>query len=64
MMRNFNIFANDALSVCKACDLSIGELVDFLDSDREHMQQGFFPDVQSSYVLHSAVSFDEVMDVI
>lgn len=54
------LYGNDTLAVCKACDVSIGEIVNFLDTDREHMQQGLFPDVQRSYVLHSAIAFDEV----
>lgn len=58
--RTAQLYGCDTLGVCKACDLSIGEIVHFLDSDREHMQQGFFPDVQRSYVLTSAIAFDEV----
>lgn len=55
-----SLYGNDTLAVCKACDISIGEMVHFLDSDREHMQQGLFPDVQRTYILHSAIAFDEV----
>ena len=54
------LFGNDTLSVCKACDVKISEIVIFLNQDREHMQQGIFPDVQQSYLLHSALNFDEV----
>ena len=54
------LFGNDTLSVCKACDLKISEIVIFLNQDREHMQQGIFPDVQQSFLLHSALNFDEV----
>ena len=53
------LFGNDTLSMCKACDIKIGEMVTFLNIDREHMKQGIFPDVQQSYLLHSALSFDE-----
>ena len=35
-------------------------MVEFLNSDREHMEQGVSPDVQQSYLLHSALNFDEV----
>lgn len=35
-------------------------MVEFLNSDRVHMQQGIFPDVQQSYILHSQLGFDEV----
>ena len=48
------------LDVCRMCDMKISEIVDFLGQDRIHMQQGMFPDVQQSYLLHSALSFDEV----
>lgn len=49
------------MSVCKACDISIGEMMNFLDADREHMQQGLFPDVlQMSYVLQSVLTLDLV----
>ena len=54
------LFGNDTLSVCKACDLKISEIVIFLNQDREHMQQGIFPDVQQSFLLHSSLNFDEV----
>ncbi len=53
-------YGNDTLSVCRACNIKIGEMVAFLSSDREHMKLGLFPDVQQSYLLHSAISFDEV----
>ena len=35
-------------------------MVEFLNNDRVHMQQGIFPDVQQSYILHSQLNFDEV----
>lgn len=54
------LYGNDTLSACKACDVRISEVVDFLNVDRVHMQQGIFPDVQQSYLLHSALNFDEV----
>lgn len=54
------LYGSDTLSVCKACDITISEMVNFLNQDREHMQQGIFPDVQQSYLLHSALNFDEV----
>ena len=55
-----SIFASDTLSVCKNCDVRISEMVEFLSSDRVHMQQAMFPDVQQSYILHSQIAFDEV----
>ena len=50
----------DTLAVCRACECKISEMVEFLNSDREHMQQGVFPDVQQSFLLYSALNFDEV----
>lgn len=58
------LYGSDTLSVCKACDIKISEMVNFLNQDREHMQQGIFPDVQQSYLLHSALNFDEVCHII
>ena len=52
-------FAQDTLSMCKACDIKIAEMLAFLSSDREHMQQGIFPDVQQSFLLRSAITLDE-----
>lgn len=49
-----------ALSVCRICDLKMSELVEFLNQDRLHNQQGIFPDVQQTYLLHSSLNFDEV----
>ena len=54
------LYGCDSLAVCRACECKISEMVEFLNSDREHMQQGIFPDVQQSYLLHSALNFDEV----
>ena len=53
------LFGISTLSVCKACDLSISDMINFLSEDRVHMKQGIFLDVQQSYILHSTISFDE-----
>lgn len=53
-------FRNDTLTICKVCDVRISEMVEFLNIDRVHMQQGIFPDVQQSYMLHCQLTFDEV----
>ena len=29
----------------------------FLNHDREYIQQGIFPDIQQSYILHSSLNF-------
>ena len=56
----FSMDVTRCMAVCRACECKISEMVEFLNSDREHMQQGIFPDVQQSYLLHSALNFDEV----
>ena len=48
------------LELCQVCNMTISEMVEFVHQDRVHMQQGLFPDVQQSYILHSNISFDEV----
>ncbi|KAL5457433.1 hypothetical protein EMCRGX_G034692 [Ephydatia muelleri] len=52
-------FGQDTISMCKACDIKISEMLEFLNADREHMQQGIFPDVQQSFLLRSAITLDE-----
>ena len=54
------LYGCDTLAVCRAYECKISEMVEFLNSDREHMQQGIFPDVQQSSLLHSALNFDDV----
>ena len=34
-------------------------MLEFLDTDRTHMQQGIFPDVQQSFLLRSTITLDE-----
>ena len=48
----------DPISLCSFLDVPLQEVLDFLDQDRLHMQQGFFPDVQHSYILSSTLSYD------
>lgn len=57
----FNIlYGNGVRSICKACDVHISEMVNFLSADRVHMQQGIFPEIQQDNLLHSCLDFDEV----
>ena len=56
---NQNMYGSDSLSVCKACDMTITEMIEFLSQDREHMKQGIFPDVQQNYIMSSALSYDD-----
>ena len=51
-------FGIDPISLCSFLDIPLQEVLDFLDQDRLHMLQGFFPDVQHSYILSSTLSYD------
>ena len=57
---NLSGFGTTPFSVCRVCDMKIREVIDFLNQDRTHMQQGLFPDVQQTYLLQSTMTFDEV----
>ncbi len=48
----------DCLNVCQMLDITLREMLEFLDKDRPHMEQGFFPDVQDSYILSSTINYD------
>lgn len=48
----------DPISLCSFLDIPLQQILDFLDPERLHMQQGFFPDVQHSYILQSTLSYD------
>ena len=47
-------------AICRICKMTIKEIINFLNPDRTHMQQGLFPDVQQMYLLQSIISFDEI----
>ena len=51
-------YRTDPISLCSFLDIPLQEVLDFLDPDRLHMQEGFFPDVQHGYILSSALSYD------
>ena len=53
--------ANDTLQVCRSCDIGLVELMDFLSMEREHMQHGLFPDIQTNYTLHSNLTYEETV---
>ena len=48
----------DPISLCSFLDVPLQEVLNFLDQDRLHMQQGFFPDVQHNYILGSDLNYD------
>ena len=39
-------------------DIPLKETLEFLNKDRAHMEQGFFPDVQDSYIMAGAITYD------
>lgn len=51
------LYGCDTLAVCRACECTISEMVEFLDSDREHMQQGIFDDSESDFRYEPQVSW-------
>ncbi|XP_019854420.1 PREDICTED: uncharacterized protein LOC105313451 [Amphimedon queenslandica] len=53
-------FNTSVLNLCRNCDMMLSEMLAFLDSERPHMQQGLFPDVQQSYILQCNLGLDEV----
>jgi len=48
----------DCLTCCQNLDIPLRNILEFLDKDRLHMEQGFFPDVQDSYILSCSISYD------
>ena len=48
----------NALSLCSFLDLPLHEVLDFLDQDRLHMQQGLFPSVERDYILSSGLRYE------
>ena len=56
-----NMYRIDIVYICRLCELTLLEMIEFLGPDRTHMQQGTFADVQQSYLLRSQLRFDEVL---
>lgn len=48
----------DVVSACQSLNIPLSEVFEFFDSDRQHMLQGLFPEVQQSYLLNSALTYD------
>lgn len=48
----------DVISTCQFLEIPLQDMLDFLDPDRSHMQQGFFPEVQPSYIFSCTVNYD------
>lgn len=54
----FGGYGADVLSTCQSLSIPLREILEFLDKERTHMQQGFFPDVQDSYILTCTITYD------
>ena len=54
----FGGYGADVLSTCQFLNIPLQEMLVFLDRERKHMQQGFFPEVQDSYILSCNVTYD------
>ena len=48
----------DMVHMCIVMDVPFLELLNFLNQDHLHMQQGLFPNVQQSYVLSNSLEMD------
>ena len=51
-------YGSDVLTTCHILDIPLQEILDFLDKDRLHMTQGFFPEIQDSYILSCSITYD------
>lgn len=48
----------DVLSTCGFLKIPLKAMLEFLNKDRLHMQQGLFPEVEEAYILNSTLSYD------
>lgn len=48
----------DPISLSTFLDVSLRDILEFLDQDRLHMQQGLFPDLQHTYILSQQLYVD------
>ena len=59
---NKNLFSTyhgvNMVHMCIILDIPFLELLNFLNQDRLHMQQGLFPNVQQSYILSVSLELD------
>jgi hypothetical protein len=50
----------DPISTSRMTKLSLIQMIDFLSSNRLHMKQGLFPNVQQTFILQSNLGYDDV----
>jgi len=48
----------DPISLSLFLEITLREVLEFLDQDRVHMQQGLFPDLQHTYILSQQIYID------
>ena len=48
----------DVLGTCGVLKIPLNTMLEFLDKDRLHMQQGLFPEIEDSYILNSNLGYD------
>ena len=48
----------DALSCCRVLNVPLKDMLEFLDKDRIHMEQGFFPEIEQSFILSCEITYD------
>lgn len=49
---------SDPLGFSQMLKMPLGEVLSFLNKERLHINQGFFPDLQESYLLGNNVTYD------
>lgn len=50
--------ATDCVSISQFLDIPIVEVLEFVSESRTHMEQGFFPDIQQSYIMSSNMTYE------
>lgn len=48
----------DCVTVSRFLEVPMAEVLEFLSENRPHMEQGFFPDIQQSYILSSSMMYE------
>ncbi len=54
----FGGYSDEVLTTCQFLKIPLQEMLVFLDKERKHMEQGYFPEVQDSYILTCSINFD------
>ena len=50
--------ALELTATCKVLDLSLLEVMEFFTSERKHMEDGIFPDINQTYILTSSIRLE------